>query len=379
MNKLTKLGAVSVAATLLSTVAYAEGLERFNLSTNFMFEEGTYGELTYAQITPDLAPSSYALGVASSNGTSDVAGDFSAVQLAFKYAINEKLDLGVFYTNQGNGIAIDYGNVSVGLPGFADFSADASLPTVALMARYSINDNVSVLLGAKHVMLTGADLSLGAVADLGMGPVLVASGYDFDSTSGTGYVIGAAYEIPDIALRAVLTYESSIDLGTTANDTLGGTGGSVTDEAEISVGDAFNLSFQTGVAQNTLMFGNVRYSLWEDNQVVVPTVTDPSTVSEFGDSWSYSLGVARRLNEKSALSASVYHAPSSGCDDVSELNPQCETTSLTLGYRWTPSAGLNLDFGYTYSMRGDATTGTLGGEFEDSTVQTLGLRVSKTF
>ena len=45
------------------------------------------------------------------------------------------------------------------------------------------------------------------------------------------------------------------------------------------------LNFQTGIAEDTLLFGNIRRSSWADNQVKVPVLVAGLTanVSSFSD------------------------------------------------------------------------------------------------
>ena len=76
--------------------------------------------------------------------------------------------------------------------------------------------------------------------------------------------------MPEIALRVVLTVEDDIALNipATAKGGLADTG-----TATASIGDAMSLNFQTGIAEDTLLFGNIRRSQWADNQVKVPYVS----------------------------------------------------------------------------------------------------------
>ena len=83
-----------------------------------------------------------------------------------------------------------------------------------------------------------------------------------------GMVYGAAYEMPEIALRVSLTIEDDIDLeiATLPLKLLFPPSGT----SNASIGDAMTLHFQSGIAEDTLLFGSIRRSNWEDNQVSVP-------------------------------------------------------------------------------------------------------------
>jgi len=376
MNNLTKLGAVSVAASLLATTAFAEGLERFNLSTGFMFEEGTYVEASYAQITPELPATGFNLGGGNILDDTDVGEDFNAVGASFKTDITERLSVGLTFTNQLAGANINWGVVGI--------AADVQVTGLTFLGKYQVNENISLLGGIKRAELKDSTLAL---------PLGVSNTESWSSSGGDagyGYVIGAAYEIPEIALRAVLTYEGEvqIDPDLTETDPASPVTAAADGEADLSIGDAWNLYFQTGVAQNTLAFANIRYSMWEDNQGFVPTAGGLAQITTFEDGYSYSLGVAQRLSDQWALSASIFYDPGDG-EDASPLSPVGANRSLTLGARYTMPQGADISFGVSFSKRDDATidldgSGTPGDTpvdavVEGSTVTTLGVRVGFSF
>ena len=268
---------------------------------------------------------------------------------------------------------IDYGTVITSAsPSFGDISADVSASTLSIVGKYNVTERFSVLGGLKQVSSSGGPIEL----PLPTGGDPLASGWLLGHEDGTGYILGVGYEIPEIALRAALTYESAIDL---AFPTTATAGGAIAGTTTGGIGDAWNLQFQSGIAQNTLIFGNIRYSMWEDNQVSVPTGGGPAQISDFEDGYSISLGIARRINESWAVSGSIFYDPADDCGSASELSPQCENTALSLGARHTLDNGTNIDFGATYSKRGDATTGLIGASLTDSKVISAGIKVSKSF
>ena len=84
-----------------------------------------------------------------------------------------------------------------------------------------------------------------------------------------GVVYGASYEMPEIALRAVLLVEAAIDLEIPT--TAGAVAGAAVDGTSTWNWRRDYITFSSGIADDTLLFGSIRSSRWEDNQVFVPT------------------------------------------------------------------------------------------------------------
>ena len=153
------------------------------------------------------------------------------------------------------------------------------------MARYKFTENYSLIGGIKQVnVASGGEVNLVNPAN---GAALV---YNMGSASATGSVIGVAYERPEVAARVVLTSESAIDLKIPTTLTAGGAAAGSGDSVG-GIGDAINLSFQTGIAPDTLLFGNFRSSNWADNQLTLFGSTTPVSTFEDGNSWSLGVGV----------------------------------------------------------------------------------------
>lgn len=81
---ITALGALA----LTTTVAQAGGFERSSVPLGFMFENGTYAELTFGMVNPSVKGTAIATlgGAASGN----VVKNYSQLGVAFKTDLNEK-------------------------------------------------------------------------------------------------------------------------------------------------------------------------------------------------------------------------------------------------------------------------------------------------
>jgi long-subunit fatty acid transport protein len=374
MKKLFNSGLVALLTTTPFFVN-AEGLERINIDPSFMFTEGSSAEIGFANISPSL-PAVKGTGSAFTFQSGlDVAPSFSALTGSVKTEMGDSFDLGLFYTSQGNGVSIDYGTIT-GLEGNITIKADLEIPTLAAIGRYKINDAMSVFIGAKQsTVKAGSTLKLGMDSNANLNPD-VTSHWELSKKSGIGAIYGAAYEMPEIALRVVLTVEDDIDLNITAT-AKGGLADTGT--ATASIGDAISLNFQTGIAEDTLLFGNIRRSSWKDNQIKVPVLVAGLTqVSSFSDGDSYSLGIGRKINDDLSVSISGFYDGSSG-GAVSELAPTGATRTLSLGGKYAIADNADLSIGGSYSQRGDALTGSYKASLTDSKVISLGAKIAFSF
>ena len=361
MKLRNKLAASVAALGMGSTMAVAEGLERVNIDPSFLFESGNYAEFSYGSVTPSI-PSGGAVV------RDNVAGSFTATNFAAKTSLGNRIDVGLWSTSNGNGASIDWGATNI--------KAEITLPTLAAMVRYRFNDNMSVIGGIKRVSFNdGGYLRLPVTGVTGDGIWNISSG------SSSAGIFGVAYEDPSIALRLALWTEgkASLDLDTsyTQGETVGTTRSGTT---SASTGDATSLSFQTGIAANTLLFGSVRVSSWKNNQVTVPSTAGAITVSSFGDGSSYTLGVGRKFSDKLSGSVSYFSDPASDCDTVSALGPVCENTSINLGAKYSLSESADLSLGTTWTQYGDATVSGLGGTTTTKSTKTsYGFKLSYKF
>ena len=377
MNKLFN---TSLVALLTSSpfLANAEGLERVNIDPSFMFTEGSTAEIGFGNVSPSL-PAVKGTGSAFTFQSGlEVATSFSVLTGSVKTELGDNFDLGLFYTSQGNGVGIDYG--TIGSEADVTIKADLEIPTLAMIGKYQINEAMSVFVGAKQsTVKKGATLKLGSdtSAISGNGNVLpdVTSHWELAKKSGIGAIYGAAYEMPEIALRVVLTIEDDIDLAIPATSK---GGAASTGTATASIGDAMSLSFQTGIAEDTLLFGNIRRSSWADNQVKVPTPAGLAQVSSFSDGDSYSLGIGRKISEDLSVSISGFYDGSSG-GAVSELAPTGATKTLSVGGKYAIADNADLSIGGSYSQRGDVLTGTYKASLTDSEVISLGAKLAFSF
>jgi len=351
MKKGFALGAaLGTALSLSAGIATAGGLDRSGQSITAIFEEGNYVELSFGYVMPSVSGE---FGLALSG---DVTPAYSALGFAFTQQINDKLSFGLIF-DQPFGANIDYTDS----PGWPTGLVSAELSSISLTAlgRYRINENISVIGGLRLVSMSGT-IELG-------GPT-----FDYAASTDVGYVVGAAYEIPAIALRAALTYSSATNFENPA--TSAGGPFPPADIPAYSMPQSINLDFQTGIAADTLLMASVRWADWTETVLVTPL----GLIDYDEDVFTYSIGVGRRFSDAFSGSIALGYEKSQG-GLASNLSPTDGFVSLTVGGAYTLESGIKLSGGVRFVKIGDATTEIFGGDFSDNTAIAIGLKVSTSF
>lgn len=370
------------AALLLTTsMAGAVGLDRSNQDITAIFETGNYAELSFGYVMPNLTGVDV-LG----NDIANVGNAFSQLGGSVKMDFNNQMSFALII-DRPFGADVTYGGspLSTMLGG-----TEAILTSTAFTAlgRYKFNENFSVLGGLRYQTLD-ADITLSGLSYINplIGPGSGLSGYNVDlqNGSGTGYVIGAAYERPDIALRVALTYHSEIENDFDAVESLRGTTVAV-GTTTVSSPEAWNLDFQTGIAANTLVFGQIRHAVYSQT-ILTPDffggATGGASITDIEDATSYSIGVGRKFSDAFSGSIALGYEAEESDDLVSPLSPTNGLVSISVGGQYTMD---NLVFsgGIRYSMLGDArpetgTPDTARAQFTDGDALSIGLSVGYRF
>ena len=374
----------TVVAVLLATtsMATAGGMDRATTGTSTLFEKGSYAELSYASTAPSIGPNAnLLLGLA---GGMNVTQSFTTTQFSFKTDLNDKLSVAISSNNNPFGVDVDFDDFATGggaYAGITSLRANLGSTAVTSMARYKITDRVSAIAALKYQTVSGtADVSV---------PLSAASGGAVDGdvsltrASDTNFIVGASYEIPEIALRVVGTYESE---ATFDPSVIAETSGANTGPGQIKTPEVLMLEFQSGVAANTLVFGSIRHAKWEDAQVKMSAAYGNAQLSDFDNSTTYTLGVGRKFSDSFSASLSASVDTGDG-DDASLLAPTGGSTAISLGGKYTLNNGMAISGGVSHRVYNSATwygnDSELGGgddvTFGDNSVTTLGMKLSVSF
>jgi long-chain fatty acid transport protein len=347
------LGATT-ALTLGTMAAQAGGIDRSGQPISALFEGGSYFELSFGSISPSISGNDVAL-----QPTGDVAGDYSQFGFAYKRDINDKLSYAII-VDQPFGADVLYGATSPVLGG-TKAVAEATAATVLL--RYKVSDSFSVH-GGLRAQQSSASIDLRGLA---YGP-LGAYSVQLSDDLGLGYVVGAAYEMPDIALRVAVTYNSAIEHDFSTVETglppLNGADvfNGVTTTTNVETPQSVNIDFQSGVAENTLVFGQIRWADWSSFKlrptgfILVPGQSDGLISLE--DTITYTLGVGRRFSDQWSGAFSLSYEDEAN-PLVSPLAPSNGRFGASLAAVYTMD-NMKITSGINYTVLGDANpeTGT---------------------
>jgi len=333
---------LSTTGLLLSaSIALAGGFELQTLDTSIMYSEGNQASISTAKIDASIKGVNPAIGAASSR---DVVKDQTVTNIATKFNVGENLSFGLSTYRSGS-IQLDGGN---GLNGNIAPTADVNLDSTAMMAIYNLNGNFSFLGG-----VTQNNIGDGNVTTLG-------GSYAVSSTSKMGYLIGVAYSMPEIALRAELTYQPQTKFATTTafapsaavvcaqmapldcsdlanagtyaltNDAITAAGAaSVTN---LSLPDTIAFNFQTGIAKDTLMTASYRKSSWGKAQINIAAPVAITT--NFDDAVSYSLGIGRKFTDSLSGSITYSKEESTGSTSTSLFSVSDGSEAISVGLQY---------------------------------------------
>ena len=361
MKKLTTL---LCTTTLLPVMAISGGMERTALPTAFMFEDGGYGEITFSNRNYDVTDNMFA-------PTNSMYGDVSGVSFSGKFDVNEAISVGISQYNQA-GIDLNYQGAGSLIPGFNAVGpmVDLQISALALMGKYT-RDNFSFIGGMKRSTVADATADIFKLSG-------ATSAATVTGDSETGYIAGVAYEREDIALRVEYILEQDVDFELA---TTGGLLGAATANATGSIPDYQTINFQSGVAEDTLVFGSIRKADWSNHQIAVAPQTQAAPTSTFSDSTTFSIGVGRRISDELSVSASYSFEEASEATGTSLLSTTDGYDTIALGARYKINSDIELSGGVATTDVGDKTVTTSGipGAFTDNSVTSFGFKLAFKF
>ncbi|PKH34996.1 outer membrane protein transport protein [Acinetobacter radioresistens] len=446
--KLKTLSTAMILAMLPATGVFAAALDRSGQSISAFLQPGNYFEAGISVLDPDVSGRE-AGSSTTRRDIGDMAGDYYFPSAALKLQLTDNFSFGLIYDQPfgadaeytGNNIFVanptdpilgtlpittaDVGGVT------GDTKVEVDTQNISMIFGFQPNENFNIYGGPVYQSVKGSVSLRGRAYSL-------YNGYDANmkESSDIGWLAGAAFQIPDIALKASVTYRSEIEHDVNSSESitiadnlssltpgqLGGLLGSLgpsgaalapvlqqtlianaqEGKTKITTPQSVNLDFQSGIMANTVAFANVRWVNWKDfsirpykfgqvSEVVgkLPQVNRPNgfnLVEYSDDQWSATVGVGRKLSDQWAGNVSVGWDSGAG-NPVSTLGPTEGYWNVGLGLQFSPAPNYFIAGGVKYFMLGDAKaqTGAQAGsdvyvaEFEDNDAWAYGLKIGYRF
>ncbi len=382
--KFNKIYLALLGSILPVSSVFAGGLDRSGQSISAFLQPGNYAEAGISVLDPKVQSNQLKVN--------DMAEDYYFPSAAIKVQATEHISIGLLY-DQPFGAESLYpsNNLVFGANGEAT-QVEVETHNLSALIGYQPTENWNFYAGPVYQTVKG-NVSLRGTA------YSLLSGYNIDlkEDDAFGWLAGAAYQIPEIALKAAITYRSEIkhelDTTETSNVYIPSYGidlRSMTSQTEVVTPQSVNLDFQTGIAKDTLAFANLRWVHWDQFAVSPAALASASKLAKgkaqnlidySDDQISATVGVGHKFTSKWSGSASVGWDSGAG-NPVTTLGPTEGYWSVGLGGQYSPAENYFIQAGVKYFWLGDATarTGTTNvGEFEDNYALGYGLKIGYRF
>ena len=408
-----KLNAIQTALLLSlfpTTTTFAAALDRSGQSIAPFLQPNNYFEAGITVLDPNVSGKDTA-----QNNTGNMANHYYSPNAALKIQATEQFSIGLIY-DQPYGADAEY-------KGQSNFIESRPLPFKGGTSVTVDTENLNLLFGFQPTQ--NWNFYAGAVYQTLNSTVLLRgqsysaySGYDFKTgkDEAVGWLAGAAYQIPEIALKASVTYRAKIkhEMNAYEKHGIAGMTGNAGFDAilnkinnsegatEITTPQSVNLDFQTGIMENTVAFANLRWVNWKDFAIrpykFGEASTLPPIVSNTGkkdgfdlvayteDQYSITAGVGRKVNEQWAGNLSVGWDSGAG-NPVTTLGPTEGYWNVGVGIQYSPAPNYFIAGGVKYFWLGDAkaqsgsqfNTPAYVAEFENNDAIAYGLKIGYKF
>ena len=427
--KLKYLSTAMILATLPATGAFAAALDRSGQSMSAFLQPGNYFEAGLSVLDADVSGTTKAnypnaaLPLLSNTSVGEMADSYQFAHAALKLQLADQLSFGLIYDQPFGAKATystDTAKLPAALPGAAaalqgqgafhngtqGTSVEVETQNLSMILGFQPNKNLNFYAGPVYQTIKG-NVQLRGTA---YGGSATFGGYNADikETGDIGWLAGAAYQIPEIALKASVTYRSEIKHSTDAKESFSSLGlfarlnAIPAKETDITTPQSVNLDLQSGIMANTVAFANVRWVNWKDFSIrphafgiasniagANPAINKPNgfdLVAYTDDQWSINTGIGRKLNDQWAGNVSVGYDTGAG-DPVSTLGPTEGYWNLGVGVQYSPTPATFIAGGVKYFWLGDAKaqaasqfdTPNYVAEFEDNNAIAYGLKLGYRF
>lgn len=422
LNKGLPLATIGTLSLLTTIGAHAAGLEYTKQSILPLFEEGNYAELSYAYVDPKIEGLDVAGGIGSpqNNEIKDMMDDFNIFGAAVKVAPSQNTALALIY-DEPFGVDTLYQSGSEFSNDMGTTEARVDTRSLTLLGGGKVNNNLWLYGGMEYQEAEG---SVQLAQNFEGDPIYYNLKIN-DKSDTLIPVIGIAYEVPEIMLRAAVTWrgegehrlkahENLLVNNTILNGILGTTGPTNYNDIppdikgliglpQVEFGDtnlsfktpqSVNLDFQTGLSEKYQLLGmvNARWVEWTKFNIAPTGITQVvgEPLAEYkDDAYSIEVALAKQFNPQ--LSGEIRVGYDSGtAEPLSLLGPYDSIKTLALGGKYKANDRFDISAGAQYmwfeggtaysklSIDKSLSERTLA-KFDDGTGYALGLKLGYHF
>ncbi len=338
---------ITTLILFISYNAFAGGLEVSRQNNMILFSDGTTVNFSSRQTSSTVTDNLY-----TSLDSQSIIKQLNIMSAAFKSDYSDTISY-AFEMYEPMASTLQYPATIGGVP--AGQKALLRSQALSLTGKYDLtNSGFGVVASIRQLTIKRSTVNINpAQGDLVTTP-----------DSGIGYMAGVSYERPEIALKVLLSHAPGIDI--VVPTTVVGSG-------TVSQPNFTTLEFETGIANNTLLFGSIHQGEHASAQVKLNGI---GAISSFTDGEKYNIGLGRKFNEKLSGSFSYTTEEGSSSTGTSLLSPTNGTDTYGIGVNYVTES-VDVAFGYAMSSFGDkAVTSAYGtGNFTNNDATTTGLRI----
>ncbi|WP_396588757.1 OmpP1/FadL family transporter [Bermanella sp. R86510] len=416
-HPMVKMSVLS-ASILAASSTMAGGFDNSSRAFNIIYGDNNVIDFTYGQTSVPMK-AQIQQGAGNTNavvGSGEIIDDFTRPQVGIRYNLAENVTCAA-QVEQPFAAKVSYADDSLAYmngatPVSAPIDTEYNSESLTFACGYTFGFQTGQVMVFGGPKLQSIDGSFSE--DLSPSPAVTGQDdnlfVELDGGNEVGYILGAAYEIPEYALRASILYHSQIDYdatGTVSANIPGSISFATPGTAKTFTPQSVELAFQSGIAENTLAFLKMRWSEYGklttlavngDGSTSVPvsatasltldqvnssqsgqltSLIDPSVSMFSNDTFDYSLGLGHRLNDQLTLGASFSGGiklggksddTPLGADSTSLRLPGDTSHTISLGgeYSVLPNLKVSGGLGYTFidAYRVQTTTDTYRAEFD---------------
>ncbi|EYS12934.1 outer membrane transport family protein [Acinetobacter baumannii 25569_7] len=382
MNEITTKKAnpilLGVLGVFVSNISHASALEQSGQSILPFLENGNYAEANLfavdASVSGIVNDRADLVRDHQSRDTGYIAESTQFYTAAIKLQLTDRLGFGVLY-DQPFSADIKYPARSNN----SYFDNDISHEGTSVKAD---TQNLSLLFGYspyQHFQIYGGPVYQTVKANValrGNAYTQAFNGYNakFKQQGEVGWLLGGSYQLPDIALKAAITYRSKIKYQFQVEEDIFGEPLKLVEneKTKLETPASLNIDFQTGISEKSLVYMNLRWVNWKEfetrppqygalSEILMKELTNGEYIQGFkldsyqNDQYSATLGIAHQFTEKWSTSTDVSWDSGTG-NPASTMGPIKGSWSLGLGVQFNPAKNYFITGSLKYFWLGDTKT-----------------------